>query len=157
MRVHLGGGGGHCFEVQGTGGGSPRTGGREKPLAGYVQVFQAELPDKDIQRMINIWNPYNCSISFNRKKSMTAFTTGMEKGGVQSRDSSQDSMAADLPAPDLARERLLLIYRYQMPSGEFYSTFDPDAGKPADYYAVRSDNGSGRSSPPTPMSPRRAI
>lgn len=109
--------------------------------SGFVDVFQAELPDVDLQRMINLWNPYNCSISFNRKKSMTAFTTGMEKGGVQSRDSSQDSMPLVSLSPGLARERLLLIYRYQMPSGEFYSTFDPDAGKPADFYAVRSDNG----------------
>ncbi|MEI8342979.1 MAG: hypothetical protein WCH43_15760, partial [Verrucomicrobiota bacterium] len=108
---------------------------------GFVDVFQTELPDVDLQRMINLWNPYNCSISFNRKKSMTAFTTGMEKGGVQSRDSSQDSMPLVSLSTDTARERLLLIYRYQMPSGEFYSTFDPDAGKPADFYAVRSDNG----------------
>lgn len=109
--------------------------------SGFVDVFQAELPDVDLQRMINLWNPYNCSISFNRKKSMTAFTTGMEKGGVQSRDSSQDSMPLVSLSPDMARDRMLLIFRYQMPSGEFYSTFDPDAGKPADYYAVRSDNG----------------
>ena len=109
--------------------------------SGFVDVFQSELPDVELQRMINLWNPYNCSISFNRKKSMTGFTTGMEKGGVQSRDSSQDSMPLVSLSTDLARERLLLIYRFQMPSGEFYSTFDPDAGKPADYYAVRSDNG----------------
>ena len=108
---------------------------------GFVNVLQAELPDEDLQRMINIWNPYNCSISFNRKKSMTAFTTGMEKGGVQSRDSSQDAMPLVSLSTETARERMLLIYRYQMPSGEFYSTFDPDAGKPADFYAVRSDNG----------------
>ena len=107
----------------------------------FVDVYQAELPDSDLQRMINLWNPYNCSISFNRKKSMTAFTTGMEKGGVQSRDSSQDSMPLVSLRTDMARDRLLMIYRYQMPSGEFYSTFDPDAGKPADHYAVRSDNG----------------
>lgn len=107
----------------------------------FVGVYQAELPDPDFQRMVNIWNPYNCSICFNRKKSMTAFTTGMEKGGVQSRDSSQDAMSLISLRPDVARERLLLILRYQMPSGEYYSTFDPDAGKPADHYAVRSDNG----------------
>ncbi len=109
--------------------------------ADFIRVYQADLPDKDLERMINIWNPYNCSISFNRKKSMTGFTTGMEKGGVQSRDSSQDSMSLISLRTGLARERLELIYHYQMPSGEFYSSFDPDAGKPADYYAVRSDNG----------------
>jgi cellobiose phosphorylase len=113
----------------------------KKYWSGFVDVFQTDLPDTDLQRMINLWNPYNCSISFNRKKSMTAFTTGMEKGGVQSRDSSQDSMPLVSLRTDMAGERLLLIYRYQMPSGEFYSSFDPDAGKPADFYAVRSDNG----------------
>ena len=107
----------------------------------FVDVFQTDLPDADMQRMLNLWNPYNCSIGLNRKKSMTAFTTGMEKGGVQSRDSSQDSMPLVSLATRLARERMLLIYQYQMPSGEFHSTFDPDAGKPAPFYAVRSDNG----------------
>lgn len=107
----------------------------------YLGTYQADLPDKQLQSMVNIWNPYNCSIAFNRKKSMTGFTTGMEKGGVQSRDSSQDSMSLVSLRTDLAKDRLLQIYHYQMPSGEFYSTFDADAGKPADHYAVRSDNG----------------
>ncbi len=109
--------------------------------ADYLDVYQADLPDKDFQRMVNIWNPYNCSIAFNRKKSMTGMTTGMEKGGVQSRDSSQDSMSLISLRTDLAKERMEIIYRYQMPSGEYYSSFDPDHGKPSDFYAVRSDNG----------------
>ncbi|OJU13025.1 MAG: hypothetical protein BGN88_08535 [Clostridiales bacterium 43-6] len=106
-----------------------------------IEVFQAEVPDKDIERMINIWNPYNCIVGFNRKMSMTGMTTGMEKGGVQSRDSSQDSMSLVSLRTDLAKERMELIFHFQMPSGEFYSSFDGDIRKPSDFYAVRSDNG----------------
>lgn len=109
--------------------------------ANYLSVLQTQLSDVDMQRMINIWNPYNCSIAFNRKKGITAATTGMERAAVQSRDSSQDAMSLVSLRPELARSRLEEIYRFQKPSGEYFSSFDPDAGEALEYYAVRSDNG----------------
>lgn len=106
-----------------------------------VGVFQCELPDKDIQRMLNAWNPYNCVINVNRKKSMTASVTGMERTGIQTRDTMQDAMSLLSLRPALARKLIDYIISFQYPSGEYPATIDPTLHKPAWYYAVRSDNG----------------
>lgn len=108
---------------------------------GYVGVCQARLPDPDMERMINVWNPYGCSVAANRKKSPSAMTTGMEKSGIQSRDSSQDAMSLVSLDTRLARERLELILAFQKPCGEYFSNFDPASMRPGDAHAIRSDNG----------------
>ena len=109
--------------------------------ADFTGVFSCDLPDKDAQRMINIWNPYNCYHSFNRKMSMTSMTTGMEKGGIQSRDSSQDSMSLSSLCPSMAKDRMNSIMQFQKPSGEYFNGFDESSGEPFAMHAVRSDNG----------------
>jgi len=106
----------------------------------YTSVYQCDLPDKDMERMLNIWNPYNCSLGFNRKMSMTSQTTGMGSGGVQTRDSSQDSMSLVSLDTERAKKRMAHIMRYQLPSGEYHSSFDMVADVATPFYAVRSDN-----------------
>ncbi len=106
-----------------------------------LDVFQCELPDKDMQTMLNIWNPYNCMINVNRKKSMSAAVTGMEKAGVQTRDAMQDSMSLTSINIATAKRFIDYILSFEYPSGEYPSRIDPTLDEPAESYAIRSDNG----------------
>jgi len=108
----------------------------------YISAFNCDLPDKDMERMINIWNPYNCYHSFNRKMSVTGMTPGYEKGGVQSRDSSQDCMSLITLEPSIVKERMDAILRFQRPDGNFFDCFDIESQKPFDHHsgAERCDN-----------------
>jgi cellobiose phosphorylase len=107
----------------------------------YLELYQAELPDQDMQRMINIWNPYNCSIGLQRKRSMTSQTTGMARGGIQTRDTMQDSMSLASLQPANARRMVEFILSFQYPHGEYPDDINPVDGTVAEHYAIRGDNG----------------
>ena len=106
----------------------------------YLERYQVELPDKDVERYVNIWNPYNCRHSFERARFVSAVHTGMG-GGMQSRDSMQDSLSIAHLQPDWVRERIPIILRYQYSNGRFIDTFDPRLGKKPEDSGRRCDNG----------------
>lgn len=109
----------------------------------YLRAFQiVDLPDREMKRFVNIWNPYNCRHSFERARFVSAIHTGMG-GGMQSRDSVQDAMSIAHLVPSWARERIAIVQRYQHPNGRYISTFDPKSKKEPvdDGTHVRCDNG----------------
>lgn len=106
----------------------------------YVGKMQIEVPDKDMERFVNIWNPYNCRQSFERARFVSAIHTGMG-GGMQSRDSMQDALSITYLKPEWTRERIAVIMRYQHPDGRFIDTFDPKLGKEPEDTGRRCDNG----------------
>jgi cellobiose phosphorylase len=66
-------------------------------------VFQVQTPDVHTDRMVNIWNAYQCMVTFNLSRSASFFESGIGRG-MGFRDSNQDLLGfvhLDLAATQL--------------------------------------------------------
>ena len=87
-----------------------------------LSVLQVETPDPDTDRMVNIWNPYQCMATFNLSRSMSFYESGIGRG-MGFRDSSQDLFGCVGMVPARARERILDLAATQLPSGGAYHQY----------------------------------
>ena len=54
--------------------------------------------DEHVDRMVNIWNPYQCMVTFNLSRSASLFESGIGRG-MGFRDSNQDLLGLRAPGP----------------------------------------------------------
>ena len=87
-------------------------------------VLQADVPNADMERFVNTWSPYNCRQTFERTRTISSIHTGMEMGGVRTRDTMQDAEAIAYLRPDWSREVLDLTLAHQHPQGCFPDEFN---------------------------------
>ena len=87
-------------------------------------VLRVSTPDEDTNRMVNIWNPYQCLVTFNMSRSVSLFESGISRG-VGFRDSCQDLLGFVQLAPDRARTRILDLAATQLASGGAYHQYQP--------------------------------
>ena len=87
---------------------------------GLLSRFQASTGDEKTDRMVNIWNQYQCMVTFNMSRSASYFESGMGRG-MGFRDSCQDLLGFVHMIPERARERILDIAATQFPDGRAYT------------------------------------
>ncbi|MCA9875711.1 MAG: glycosyl transferase, partial [Anaerolineales bacterium] len=75
-------------------------------------------------RMVNIWNAYQCMVTFNMSRSASYFESGIGRG-MGFRDSNQDLLGFVHMVPERARERILDIAATQLPTGGAYHQYQP--------------------------------
>ncbi len=92
--------------------------------SGLLNTYSLSCDDEKLTRMVNIWNPYQCMITFNMSRSASLFESGIGRG-LGFRDSSQDLLGFVHQAPDRARERILDIAATQFRDGGCYHQFQP--------------------------------
>lgn len=80
--------------------------------------------DENVNRMVNIWNPYQCMITYNISRSASYFESGIGRG-IGFRDSNQDLLGFVHMAPDRARERILDLAATQLEDGGAYHQYQP--------------------------------
>ncbi len=85
---------------------------------------QVETPDEHTNRMVNIWNAYQCMITFNLSRSASFYESGIGRG-MGYRDSNQDLLGFVHMVPERARERILDITSTQLPTGGAYHQYQP--------------------------------
>ena len=90
-------------------------------LLGIVQV---ETGNEHVDRMVNIWNAYQCMVTFNLSRSASSFESGIGRG-MGFRDSNQDLLGFVHMVPTRARERILDIAATQLPTGGAYHQYQP--------------------------------
>ena len=86
--------------------------------------FRLESGDEKLDRMVSVWNQYQCMVTFNMSRSASYFESGMGRG-MGFRDSNQDLLGFVHMIPGLARERILDIAATQLPSGGAYHQYQP--------------------------------
>jgi cellobiose phosphorylase len=86
--------------------------------------FQVETPDVHTNRMVNIWNAYQCMVTFNISRSASLFESGIGRG-IGFRDSNQDLLGFVHMVPQRARQRILELAATQLPSGGAYHQYQP--------------------------------
>ena len=89
-----------------------------------LSVLQVQTPEPDIDRMINTWNPYQCTVTFNVSRSASRYETGISRG-VGFRDANQDLLGCVLLLPERARARILDLGSAQLLSGGAYHQYQP--------------------------------
>jgi cellobiose phosphorylase len=87
-------------------------------------VLTVAVPDDDANRMVNIWNPYQCMVTFNLSRSVSSYETGISRG-MGFRDSCQDLLGSVQLAPERARQRILDLAGTQFASGGAYHQYQP--------------------------------
>ena len=80
--------------------------------------------DADTDRMVNIWNAYQCMVTFNLSRSASFYESGIGRG-MGFRDSSQDLLGFVHMVPERARQRMVDIASTQLPSGGAYHQYQP--------------------------------
>jgi cellobiose phosphorylase len=87
-------------------------------------TYTVNSSDEKLDRMINVWNQYQCMVTFNMSRSASYFETGIGRG-MGFRDSNQDLLGFVHLVPDRARERILDIAATQLPDGSAYHQYQP--------------------------------
>jgi len=78
--------------------------------------MNVSTPSEHTNRMVNIWNAYQCMITFNMSRSASYFESGIGRG-MGFRDSAQDLLGFVHMVPERARERILDLAATQMANG----------------------------------------
>lgn len=89
-----------------------------------LNKFHVESGVPELDRMVNIWNQYQCMVTFNMSRSASFFESGIGRG-MGFRDSNQDLIGFVHQIPERARERILDIAATQFPDGGCYHQYQP--------------------------------
>ncbi len=89
-----------------------------------LDVFHVETKDEKVNRMVNIWNQYQCMVTFNMSRSASYFESGIGRG-MGFRDSCQDLLGFVHLIPDRARQRIIDIASTQFRDGSAYHQYQP--------------------------------
>ena len=87
-------------------------------------TLRVDTPDVHTNRMVNIWNAYQCMVTFNLSRSASSFESGIGRG-MGFRDSNQDLLGFVHMMPARARARILDIAATQLPTGGAYHQYQP--------------------------------
>lgn len=89
-----------------------------------LNIFSLKSGEEKLDRMVNIWNQYQCMITFCFSRSASFFESGIGRG-MGFRDSNQDLVGFVHQIPERARERIIDIASTQFPEGSCYHQYQP--------------------------------
>ena len=106
----------------------------EKAMAAFAELktywetllarFAVTSSNEHVDRMANIWNQYQCMVTFNMSRSASYYEFGTGRG-MGFRDSCQDLLGFVHLIPERARERIIDIASTQFPDGSAYHQYQP--------------------------------
>ena len=89
-----------------------------------LSKFHISSTSKELDRMVNIWNQYQCMVTFNMSRSASYYESGTGRG-MGFRDSCQDLLGFVHLIPERSRERILDIAAIQSKDGSTYHQYQP--------------------------------
>ncbi len=92
--------------------------------SGLLSRFSIRSGDERLDRMVNIWNQYQCMVTFNMSRSASYYESGTGRG-MGFRDSCQDLLGFVHLIPERARERIIDIASIQFEDGSTYHQYQP--------------------------------
>ena len=93
-----------------------------------LSIFRVDSGDEKLDRMVNIWNQYQCMITFCFSRSASYFESGIGRG-MGFRDSNQDLIGFVHQIPERARERIIDIASTQFQDGGCNHQYQPLTNK----------------------------
>ena len=89
-----------------------------------LNIYTVNTGNDKLDRMVNIWNQYQCMVTFCMSRSASFFESGIGRG-MGFRDSNQDLVGFVHLIPERARERIIDIASTQFPDGGCYHQYQP--------------------------------
>jgi len=89
-----------------------------------LSTYTLQSGDEKLDRMVNIWNQYQCMVTFNMSRSASFFESGIGRG-MGFRDSNQDLVGFVHQVPERAKERIIDIASTQFEDGSAYHQYQP--------------------------------
>lgn len=89
-----------------------------------LSKYTIDSSDDKLNRMVNVWNQYQCIVTFHISRSASYFESGIGRG-MGFRDSNQDIGGFVHQLPERARERILDLAATQMHDGGAYHQYQP--------------------------------
>ena len=86
--------------------------------------YSVKSSNDKVDRMVNIWNQYQCMVTFNMSRSASYYESGIGRG-MGFRDSCQDLLGFVHLIPDRARQRIIDIASTQFQDGSAYHQYQP--------------------------------
>jgi cellobiose phosphorylase len=104
----------------------------------YLSKLRVETDDPDFDRMVNVWNQYQCRITFDWSRYVSFYETGIGRG-MGFRDCSQDILGAVRAFPSRARQRIIDLAKNQFRNGRVYHIYFPLTGEGGFPYYVKEN------------------
>ena len=89
-----------------------------------LDIYVVDTGNDKLDRMVNIWNQYQCMVTFCMSRSASFFESGIGRG-MGFRDSNQDLVGFVHQIPERARQRIIDIASTQFPDGGCYHQYQP--------------------------------
>ncbi|MBD5513153.1 MAG: glycosyl transferase [Lachnospiraceae bacterium] len=89
-----------------------------------LSKYSVKSSNDKVDRMVNIWNQYQCMVTFNMSRSASYYESGIGRG-MGFRDSCQDLLGFVHLIPDRARQRIIDIASTQFEDGSAYHQYQP--------------------------------
>lgn len=89
-----------------------------------LSTYSVDSGDEKLDRMVNIWNQYQCMVTFNMSRSASYYESGTGRG-MGFRDSNQDLLGFVHLIPGRARERIIDIASTQLSDGSAWHQYQP--------------------------------
>ncbi|WP_073278134.1 GH36-type glycosyl hydrolase domain-containing protein [Anaerocolumna jejuensis] len=93
----------------------------------YLGKLQCTLPDKETERMVNTWNPYQAQRNFLFSRNISFYATGTFRG-VGFRDTSQDILSQIPFDINASKDKIKLLLGQQYKDGHVNHYFFPTEG-----------------------------
>ncbi len=89
-----------------------------------LSKYTVKSSNDKVDRMVNVWNQYQCMVTFNMSRSASYYESGIGRG-MGFRDSCQDLLGFVHLIPDRARQRIIDIASTQFEDGSAYHQYQP--------------------------------
>ncbi len=89
-----------------------------------LSTYTVKTSDDKLNRLVNVWNQYQCMVTFNMSRSASYYESGLGRG-MGFRDSCQDLLGFVHLIPERARERIIDIANTQFEDGSTYHQYQP--------------------------------
>lgn len=92
---------------------------------GYLKTMRVTTPDKNMDIMLNLYNPYQCYITKTWSRYLSYYQLGLGSRGIGMRDSCQDLLAVTAAVPGEVRQFLTTLLSFQRQKGSAMHSYNP--------------------------------
>ncbi|MDC7124542.1 MAG: glycosyl transferase [Spirochaetales bacterium] len=97
-------------------------------LAAYwedkLSHYSVKTDNEKLDRMVNIWNQYQCMVTYTMSRSASYYESGIGRG-IGFRDTNQDLLGIMHMEPAKTRQRLIDVASIQLPHGGAFHQYQP--------------------------------
>lgn len=86
--------------------------------------YRCETPSWEVNTMVNIWNQYQCHMTFNWSRS-ASFNEAGGRDGIGYRDTNQDTLGVVHAIPEEVKQKLINLLKAQLSEGYAIHNFQP--------------------------------